>query len=350
MARPSCTLSTSNPRSSVERLSFIRRRTSSVTRLSSSVIFFVIEFRRSPPCPPGLPIYPRPTSSLLLSSPPFTSLHPTSLGLTSFQFSSLLTKNQILKTKNSVRRQPPIQRNRRPCEPSRLLRSQKHRHLRNVFRPPQAAQRNRRQPLLQHRLSFCCFVKNALHQIRFHHRWANAIHTDLFMRVIDRHGFRQHGHAAFRRTIRRSILHCKKPQHRANINDRSPAAFSKLPQHRPRHQERPLYIDRHHPVPLFFADPLHRRYMQRSCIVHQHIQPPESLHGSFHRALDVPRAGHIALHRQSRPAPLLHFADHLSKLFQPSSRHRHTRAFPRKRQRDRSPYPRTSACDQRHLA
>src|SRR2546429_6484614 len=40
------------------------------------------------------------------------------------------------------------------------------------------------------------------------------------------------------------------------------------------------------PISLFFADPLDCRDMQRSRIVHQHIQPPESLHRSLHRPLD----------------------------------------------------------------
>src|SRR4029077_19559833 len=46
IARPSCTLSTSKPRSSVDRLSLIRRRTSSVTRFSTLDILLVIALRR----------------------------------------------------------------------------------------------------------------------------------------------------------------------------------------------------------------------------------------------------------------------------------------------------------------
>src|SRR5712692_5151646 len=52
----------------------------------------------------------------------------------------------------------------------------------------------------------------------------------------------------------------------------------------------------------------------------------------------------------ARATLLLDFADHLAKLFQPSARHCHARAFPRKCQRDRSPNPRPAAGNQRHLA
>ena len=90
--------------------------------------------------------------------------------------------------------------------------------------------------------------------------------------------------------------------------------------------------------------------MQRSRIVHQHIHPAESLHSPFHRSFDVPRAAHIALHRQPGAVLLVDFVDHLSKLFQASSRHGHAGTFPRKRQSDRSTNPRTSARDERHLA
>src|ERR1700732_5181125 len=92
MARPTCTLSTSNPRRSVDWLSLIRRRTSSVTRFSSFDILFFIALRRFPP---------RPLRPYLLSSPKlfltflfyylliyfFRSLVPSSL---SAYYSSLL--------------------------------------------------------------------------------------------------------------------------------------------------------------------------------------------------------------------------------------------------------------------
>jgi hypothetical protein len=55
--------------------------------------------------------------------------------------------------------------------------------------------------------------------------------------------------------------------------------------------------------------------MQRTSTIHQHIQPPKSLYGSFHCALDIPSARHIALHCESRAAFLLDFARHLSNLF-----------------------------------
>src|SRR6266849_5636782 len=87
-----------------------------------------------------------------------------------------------------------------------------------------------------------------------------------------------------------------------------------------------------------------------SSVDNQDIQPPESLHRAFHCAFGVPGARHVALHGQSGAALLLNFADHLSKLFQPSSRYGHAGPFPRKRQGDRSPDSRTAAGDQRHLA
>src|SRR5882762_6131474 len=60
IARPLCTLSTSKPRRSVERLSFIRRRTSSVSRLSSFDILFVIAFCQFPAALPGPSVLPPP--------------------------------------------------------------------------------------------------------------------------------------------------------------------------------------------------------------------------------------------------------------------------------------------------
>src|SRR5580704_2750868 len=47
IARPVCTLSTSKPSRSVERLAFMRWRTRSVTRFSAFDIFFVIAVRHS---------------------------------------------------------------------------------------------------------------------------------------------------------------------------------------------------------------------------------------------------------------------------------------------------------------
>src|ERR1700687_3796578 len=130
MARPSCPLSTSNPRRSVERLSFIRCRTISVIRFSSFDIFLVIAFRRFSPGKP-----------FSLSSPKLSFVP---LLLTSFF--SLLPENLILKTENSVRGQPSTQWNRRPCEPRRLLRSQEYRHLRHIWRLPEASQGDQGDP------------------------------------------------------------------------------------------------------------------------------------------------------------------------------------------------------------
>src|SRR5882762_5770173 len=272
----------------------------------------------------------------LLCSTPFLSFPLTSFHFFFLLLFSLLTENLILKTQNSVRGKPSIQWNRRPCEPRRFLRSQEYRHLRHIRGLPEAPQGDQGDPPRPQRVPLSAGGEESLPHFRFHDRRADAIYAYVLMPVVDGHGLRQHRHSALRRAVRRAILHRHESKHRPDIHDGSPAAFSKLRQHCPRHQKRPLYIDRHHPVPLFFVDPLHRRDMQRPRIVHQHIQPPESLHGSLHRAFDVPGAGHIALQRQSGAALLLDFADHFSKLFQPSSRHGHARAFPRKRQRDRS--------------
>src|SRR6266852_12233 len=53
--------------------------------------------------------------------------------------------------------------------------------------------------------------------------------------------------------------------------------------------------------------------------------------------------------RPNRSTLLLNLADHLAQLFQPPSRDRHARAFPRKRQRRRPPNPRTPSRNQSHL-
>src|SRR5438128_2480141 len=129
MALHRCTLSTSKPKSSVERLSFIRFRTSSVTRFSSFDILFVIVFR----C--------------------FPVIFTTSC---EFRFSSF----QFL---FSVRRHPSVQRNRRSRKPRRFLRRQEHRHLRNVRGLPDASERNRRNPRLQPCLAALTLIKYALH-------------------------------------------------------------------------------------------------------------------------------------------------------------------------------------------
>src|SRR5438552_19078716 len=113
MALPACTLSTSNPRISVDRLSFIRRRTSSVTCFSAFDIFFVIAF-----------------FSLSISG------------------------------------QPSIQRNPRPGKPRRFVRSQEHRHLRHIRALTEASQRDHRQPPLAPPFPLLPLVEEPLHQFR----------------------------------------------------------------------------------------------------------------------------------------------------------------------------------------
>src|SRR2546430_5516540 len=66
---------------------------------------------------------------------------------------------------------------------------------------------------------------------------ANAIHTYIFVRVVEGHGLREHGDASFRGAVGSAVLHRHEAKHRADIDNGPTAGFAKLLQGCARHQK-----------------------------------------------------------------------------------------------------------------
>ena len=139
---------------------------------------------------------------------------------------------------------------------------------------------------------------------RGHHRRVdqprgNAVDSYSIGAMIGGHGHRQSNHGSFRGSVGRTAVG-PQSRYRRYINDATAiTAFNHLGDGVFAAQDNALDVDRHHKVPVLFANLQHSASPGDTHIVVQDVQPPVTLHSRIHHAPAIISINHVALkHRR----------------------------------------------------
>ena len=152
-----------------------------------------------------------------------------------------------------MRRHPPVRRDHRPGHERRLVAREEQRHVGDLLRRAQPADRVLEQRLRQpgFQVAVAAGAQHRLHQRGVDRAGADDVDADAARREVDGHRAGQGDHRALRGAVGGEVRDADQPGHRALVDDR--AARRMCGSSRLRHHERALGVHPQRAIPVVLA-------------------------------------------------------------------------------------------------